>query len=99
LEHVTLIINPPIRYSPHLQVMEDENGVLLIGSLMNEHGLEIGAAGRQDDFVCLQKLSFHGERDVDKVFPLEQVLKDRDQVGAVIVPFEEEVLTLRSHHL
>lgn len=58
---------------------------------MNTH-CKVWTACREDDFVCLQELSFSSQCAIDKSAIFKKCIKDRDECTLMIVPSETELL-------
>lgn len=67
-----------------LDVLHDEDGVLFL--VLREDGLEVGAAGREDDLVGFYRPALAGEGHVAEGFSLEELGEHGLQVGMVIPP-------------
>lgn len=64
----------------------------VLARVVEEQGLEVGTAGRQDHLVGLDRVSVAGEGHVDEALALEQLIEHVGQVGLVVVPAQAELL-------
>ena len=76
----------------HLEgdVLEDDDWVL--GGVLLQQSLEVGAAGGQDHLVGLAALAVRGDRDVREGLLVPEVLEAGDHVGLEVVPSQAELL-------
>ena len=73
-------------------VLQDDDGML--GGVLLQQRLEVGAAGREDHLVSLGALTVASNRDVSERLLVPQVLEARDHVGLEVVPSEAELLLI-----
>ena len=71
-------------------VLEDDDWVL--GGVLLQQSLEVGAAGGQDHLVGLAALAVRGDRDVREGLLVPEVLEAGDHVGLEVVPSQAELL-------
>ena len=74
-------------------VLEDDDGVL--GGVLLQQVLEVGAAGAEDHLVGLGVLALGGDGHVAEGLLIPQVLEAGDHVGLEIIPAEAELLVVR----
>ena len=78
-----------------LDVLEEDDRV--VAHVLREQRLEVRGAGAEDDLVTLEAGPVAGDSDVAEGLRLEEVVEDGEQVGAVVVPPEAELLRGRVH--
>ena len=78
-----------------LDVLEEDDRV--VAHVLREQRLEVRGAGAEDDLVTLEAGAVAGDGDVAEGLRLEEVVEDGEQVGAVVVPPEAELLRGRVH--
>lgn len=75
-----------------LDVLEDDDGVR--AGVLQEQRLEVGRASGQHHLVALDRSPADGQRHVRKGFRLQQLLENRQQIRAVIVPAQAILLAV-----
>lgn len=73
-----------------LDILQNDNGML--ARVDCEEGLEVRAAGRQDDFVRLEMSALGGECHINEGFIIQETRENGDKVGLVVVPTQTELL-------
>ena len=77
-----------------------ENDYGMLGRVLLQQGLEVGATGGEDHLVRLAALTIAGNRHVTEGLLIPQVFEGGHHVGLEIIPAETELLvTLVSRHL
>ena len=78
-------------------VLEDDDGVL--GGVLLQQVLEVGAAGAEDHLVGLGVLALGGDSHVAEGFLIPQMLEGGHHVSLEVVPAETELLSICISHL
>ena len=73
-------------------VFEDDDGML--GGVLLQQSLEVGAAGGQDHLVSLAALAVAGNGHVTEGLLISQVLEGGHHVGLEVVPSQTELLLI-----
>lgn len=63
-------------------------------SVVQEERLEVGRTGGEDHLVALDTRSAHGQCHIRKGLRLQELLKDSQQIGAMIVPTQTVLLAV-----
>lgn len=64
----------------------------MLTRVVEEEGLEVGAAGREDHLVRLDRVSVTSQGDVYEGLALQELVEHVGQVALVVVPSETELL-------
>ena len=86
------VLDDGLEFGP-ARVFEDDDGML--AGIVEEEGLEVGRAGREDHAVGLDGVPVGRQRHVHKRLVLEQLVKHRRQIRLVIVPAQTQVRCCR----
>ena len=73
-------------------VFQDDDRVL--GRVLLQQGLEVGAAGGEDHLVSLAALTIAGNRNVTEGLLIPQVFEGGHHVGLEVVPSQAELLLI-----
>jgi len=76
-------------------VLQNDDGVL--GGVLLQKSLEVGAACRQDHLVGLAALAIAGDGHVSEGLFIPEMLEGSDHVGLEIVPSQTELLLIINH--
>jgi len=76
-------------------VLQDDDGML--GWVLLQQSLEVGATGGQNHLVCLAALSIAGNSHVSEGLFIPEMFEGGDHVGLEVVPSEAELLLIINH--
>ena len=64
----------------------------MLARIVEKQGLEVGATGRQDHLVSLDRVAITSESDVHKRLALEKLVEYIGEITLVVVPAQTELL-------